>query len=169
MTELLITAASLIAALSMPVLYLTERLMPTRAARLTHLALLLIGGFSLFAVSVTLSERLSALPEDVGLWASGFIYGLFAPVVISGGILVLLLSVAAALRHPMVRTRRALASLIPITVLLAANLIAALADGGQFDVALGIRALAPSVALLSHAVSLCEREREPVKKSPKNR
>lgn len=168
MTELLITAASLIAGLSIPVMYLTEKLTPTKISKLMHLAFLLIGGFSLFAICISLSERLSTLSDDVRLWANGFIYGMFAPVVVSSCIFILLLSVAAAIRHPMIKTRKALASLIPAAALLIARLIAALADGGQFDAALGIRALAPSVALLFHAVPLCEKESKAVKKSPKN-
>ena len=90
-------------------------------------------------------------------WAEDFFYSCFTPITVAVSSISALLSVAAAIRHPMRRIRMTIAMLIPIAVIAATLFMAYLATGGYFAVDVYIRGAAPGLALIPHAVPLCER------------
>ena len=158
--NVLIGIITAFAAVSMPVSYHAEwKYGFGRRARLTHGICAVMGIISLAVVYLLFKWKVGSASGDVGYWANDFFFGylwtaLPAVLVITG-----LLSLAAAIRHPMKRIRMTLTVLLSVAVILATLFVAFLASDGQFAVDVYIRALAPGLGLLPHAVPLCERRK----------
>ena len=146
-----------LAAVSLPVMYAAERKYGSRKLRRIHGIMLLAGILYLAALCIVFGVKVSSAAEGIAGWAEDFFCSCFTPITVAVSSISALLSVAAAIRHPMRRIRMTIAMLIPIAVIAATLFMAYLATGGYFAVDVYIRGAAPGLALIPHAVPLCER------------
>ena len=150
------------AAVSLPLSYLIERKYGRgRKARLFHLICVICGAVIVLADSLLCHHLASNLRTPyVGDWAKDFFFGYLSAALPAVLVITGVLSIAAAIDHPMRRIRMTLAILLPIVTIAVTQTVAFLASDGQFAVDVYIRALAPGLGLLPHAVPLCERRKK---------
>ena len=155
----LVTIAAVVAVLTLPVMYLAEwKLGSKRWMKVLHAVFAVGGVLTVTLDSLLLNKLASELrTPDLGGWIKDFYFGylwMALPVVL---VITALLCLAAAIRHPMVRVRGTLTVLLPVAAVLTAFAVALLSENSDFAVDVYIRTLGVGMALLPHAVPLCER------------
>lgn len=149
------------ALLSLPVLYVLEgKFRRIRRPKMVHGILFAAGVIAVAAISITFCIKVNSAAAGIKEWAKDFFNSYLWAVGLSYGIITALLCSAAAIRHKMKRTRMIISVLLPVVAATMAIFYADLASGGYFAVDLYIRATAPALVLLSHAVPLCERKKQ---------
>lgn len=158
MMDIAVNAFIIFAAVSLPVMYLTERKYSfPKKLRIIHAVCAVLGILSLAAVFLLFRWRVAAAVGDVRGWACDFFYHYFTSAVVFDTVLSALLCVAAAIGHPMSRIRMSVAILLPWVMIAVTLFVSFLASDGQFAADFYIKALAPGLGLLPHAVPMCER------------
>lgn len=150
-----------LAAVSLPVMYIIERKCGlTKRMKRVHGILFGLGLLSLIVVCILFKWKVSSTTEDIGGWADDFFFSCFTPSLVCGGVITGILCGAAAIRHNMKRMRMTIAILLPWVLIAVTLFMAFLGENGYFAVDFYVRATAPGLALLTHAVPMCERAKK---------
>lgn len=157
--NVLLVIIAVFAVLTVPALYLAEwRLGSSRWIKVVRGVLAAGGALTVLLDSLLLNHLASNFRTPyLGDWVKDFYFGYMWASLPWVLVLTGLLCLAAAIRHPMAKIRRFLAVLVSLAAVLTAFAVAFFAVNDDFAVDLYIKVLGIGMALLPHAVSLCER------------
>ena len=159
--SVIVSILTVLAVLSLPVMYIAEhKLRIARKMRPVHGIIFGAGVLMLVLVYVLFNWKVKSAAGDVRLWAEDFFMSYFSPAIVTTSVYTLLFVSAALIGHKMRRIRMALAILLPFIMTGITLFVAFLAGDGGFAVDLYIRALAPGLALMTHAVPFAEKQKK---------
>lgn len=155
----LVKIIAAVSVMSLPVMYLIEwKLGSKRWMKIFHGVFAVGGALTVVLNSLLLHELASNFrTPDLGGWVKDFYFGYLWTALPTVLVITALLCLAAAIRHPMVNIRKTLAILLPVAALLTAFAVSFFAKNDSFAVDIYIKTLGIGMALLPHAVPLCER------------
>ena len=159
MNGVILVILAVFAVVSLPVMYMTEwKIGGKRWMKILH-AVFVVGGVLTVALNSLLLHELASnfRTPDLGNWIKDFYFGYMGMALPAVVVITVLLCLAAAIRHPMVRVRKTLAVPVSVVAVLTAFAVAVLSANDDFAVDVYIRTLGVGMALLPHVVSLCER------------
>ncbi len=160
MKETLVIIATVFAAVSFPaVLFIGWKFRLGKRMRLYHGICAATGALVLATVCILFAVKVRSASGNVRGWAEDFFYPYFTGAVVTDAVLTGLFCLAAAIGHQMKRMRRAVTVLLPYVMIGVTLFVGDLASDGRFAVDFYIKALAPGLGLLPHAVMLCEKDK----------
>ena len=134
--------------------------------RILRIAAVLLGAVGVTVTSVCFSGVTKNHSPETAAWARDFYFG-YLKTFLTGFLMVLvLLSLARLIDHPMRRTVSVLEVLLPVAVLLCTVFISSMASG---DIAVDrfICAVVPSTVLMSHLPGVFRKKCEKNRKNPR--
>ena len=161
-----VVIAAVVAVLSLPVMYLIEwRFGNKRWMKGIHVVSTAVGVLITVLNSLLLNELASNFRTPyLGDWVKDFYFGYMWAALPAVLVVTILLCLAAAIRHPMIKIRKILTVLVSVAAVVTAFGVAFFSENEDFAVDFYIRILGIGMSLIPHAVSLCERNSKNTKK-----